>query len=67
MNGGDSATGEANLFVLNGLKFLVVFKKGNRKGRKDLRKVRKEFICIELFLSSQKHKLSHEIQSIYFY
>jgi hypothetical protein len=42
MNGGDSATGEANLFVLNGLKFLVVFKKGNRKGRKDLRKVRNE-------------------------
>ena len=42
MNGGDSATGEANLFVSNGLKFLVVFKKGNRKVRKDLRKVRNE-------------------------
>ena len=42
MNGGDSATGEANLFVKNGWKFLVVFKKGKRKGRKDLRKKKKK-------------------------
>ena len=49
MNGGDSATGEANLFVLNGLKFLVVFKKGNRKGRKDLRKVRNEKTKMTLY------------------
>ncbi|VXB30838.1 hypothetical protein FLAVO9R_120231 [Flavobacterium sp. 9R] len=42
MNGGDSAMDEANLYTLNGLKFLVVFKKGNRKVRKDLRKVRNE-------------------------
>jgi hypothetical protein len=36
MNGGDSATGEAYLYAFCGRK------KGDRKGRKDLRKGRKE-------------------------